>query len=316
MLVFTWSYFPTSDAALHYTGTRPLFDNVMAHQLLPRNIFAFHLAPLGASLGSSIVFGGMDESRVRGPLAWVPRVTSSAYWQEGPPTPRKCRRAPRIQLMSSSCSARAPTQVSMSEVYLGGRPLGACTSYAGAGGSGECRVAVDTGTSLFTGPSTAIRRLSRRLRGLLGAQCEGLASMPPLAFTVSGHTFNFAPADYILHTAAGSGEPEECALGFMALDVPPPRGPMWVFGDVFLRKYAAVFDRDRDRIGFALANHDSPAARMHAANSRVQRQQPATPALRQHGAAAGTRRGDGWLTWRKRVHSTVESTLGPPSGAT
>ena len=43
----------------------------------------------------------------------------------------------------------------------------------------------------------------------------------------------------------------------MPIDVPHPRGPIFVFGEYFLRKFYTVFDRDRNLMGFSVANHNS-----------------------------------------------------------
>jgi cathepsin D len=49
---------------------------------------------------------------------------------------------------------------------------------------------------------------------------------------------------------------DSCRPAFMPMDVPAPRGPLFVFGEFFLRKFYTVFDRDEKVIGLALANHN------------------------------------------------------------
>ena len=235
-------------------GTTPLFDTIIKQRLLKANLFSFYLSPLGGP--SHVFFGGYSPELLASPVAWVP-VVPSVYWE-----------------------------VRLADIDVDGTPLRVCPP---AG----CKLAVDSGTSLFTGPSVAVRELTASLRSRLGPYCD-LSRMPTLTFRVGGHNFEFAPSDYVMR--AGVAPASHCSVAFMALDVPPPRGPLWVLGDVFMRKYVTIFDRDHQRIGFALARHP--------------RVDPPPPANRSSVEAELKRGVAAEAAWMASAASAVESTGG------
>ncbi|KFP83001.1 Cathepsin E, partial [Acanthisitta chloris] len=204
--------------SLAVDGVTPVFDNMMAQNLVELPVFSVYMSTNPeSSLGGELLFGGFDTSHFTGTLNWVP-VTQQGYWQ-----------------------------IQVDNIQLGGT-VAFCTN--------GCQAIVDTGTSLITGPTKDIKKLQNYIGAVSVdgedvVECSNLSEMPDLTFTINGlpYTLN-AQAYTLMEYADGMAF---CLSGFQGNDIPPPTGPLWILGDVFIRQFYSVFDRGNNRVGLAPA---------------------------------------------------------------
>ncbi|KAI0068841.1 endopeptidase [Artomyces pyxidatus] len=109
--------------------------------------------------------------------------------------------------------------------------------------------AIDTGTSLIALPSDVAEMLNTQIgakkswNGQYTVDCAKVPSLPELSFYFNGDAYPLKGTDYILEVQG------TCMSAFTGLDI--PGGPIWIIGDVFLRRYFTVYDLGRHAVGFA-----------------------------------------------------------------
>jgi len=190
------------------------FQQLWNQSLIPENIFSFYLTSDQTKIGE-LTLGGSDPAHYTPPLQWV-NLTSATYWE-----------------------------TSLGYVRLGS----SSTNYAST-----TRVVLDTGTSTLAGPVADVQKIANALGATpvvpgeeYAILCEKARSLPPLNIQIGPYVFTINAPDYLIEEA---GDPL-CVLGILGLDIPPPAGPLWIMGDVFIRQFYTVFDYGNQRLGFA-----------------------------------------------------------------
>ena len=204
--------------ALATPGTVNLVDNLMLHSKLKTNpIFSLFLSNKAGDEMSELQFGAINHDLVQGALKEYKLINANDYWA-----------------------------IEMDDIEIGGKRMNACDEFEG----GKCKLVLDSGTSFMTTPrnflQTAIKHNIR-----VSSNCENIQDMAEIAYIVKGDRYSLSPRDYALDLNG------QCATGIVALDVPSPRGPLFIAGDIFLRKFYSVYNRENLSVQLGLAKHDA-----------------------------------------------------------
>ena len=68
---------------------------------------------------------------------------------------------------------------------------------------------------------------------------------PDIEIHIGGKMYTLTKEQYIIKDAG------QCLFAMTGLDVPPPAGPLYILGDVFMRAHYVKFDVGNKRLGFA-----------------------------------------------------------------
>merc|ERR1712216_641641 len=142
------------------------------------------------------------------------------------------------------------------DVKVRGKGTGVCPN--------GCKVAIDSGTSLLTGPTAGAKKVLNALQ--LDPGCANFDDLGNLTSVLeatddNGKKFNkeypLVPREFVLESFGRTS----CRAGLSMLDVPKPNGPVWILGDMFMMKYFSVFDRDANSVHLGLANPKASTSR-------------------------------------------------------
>eukprot|EP00163_Fabomonas_tropica_P027562 TRINITY_DN5340_c0_g2_i2.p1 TRINITY_DN5340_c0_g2~~TRINITY_DN5340_c0_g2_i2.p1 ORF type:complete len:335 (+),score=128.75 TRINITY_DN5340_c0_g2_i2:315-1319(+) len=191
-----------------------VLQNLYKQGVIPKEEVSFYLAD-ASNDKSAAIFGGTDSKYYEGKFQYFPlKVSDPQYWD-----------------------------LKMDDVLIQNKSKNFCE------GSDGCSVCIDTGTSLIAGPSSAMGSIMNVTK--VKSDCSNIGDLPDVTFVIGGQKLTMTPQDYVMKNSA-NGE-KKCFSGFMPLNVPPPRGPVWILGDLFIRRYYTSFDMGGKRIGFAKA---------------------------------------------------------------
>lgn len=179
---------------------------------------------LGRSMtdDSEITFGGVREDRMNGPMTWVD-VSEEGYWQ-----------------------------FQFTDFAVDGKATGICDRYGKRG----CQAVLDTGSSLMMGPSYDLGKVLKMINfgNDTTTNCTAKTKFPKLGFMIAGKMFEMDPDDYMdrEYDASLPKGTDSCWAHLMPIG-DTGRGPIFVLGMPFLRKFYTAYNIEEKKIGVAVS---------------------------------------------------------------
>ncbi|CAD7970772.1 unnamed protein product [Amoebophrya sp. A120] len=227
---------------------RPVLDNMLDKKLIEHNQYGFYFSGDPTKPGYMTI-GKVDPDKILGgdkgatKMQWSP-VTMKSRWT-----------------------------IDLVDVKAHDSPFGFCPKKG-------CTALIDTGTSLITAPESNVKDMI----SVLGVEddCNGFNNLKPLTFIFrddkgENYELDLTPKEYMMEEFDHKGKRTNCALGIMPADMEfgyeEPKTqmgkPAWILGDVFIRAFFTVFDRDGLQVGFAKANHETDFAKKKVVEKKV-----------------------------------------------
>uniref|UniRef100_A0A7I4YGT6 Peptidase A1 domain-containing protein n=1 Tax=Haemonchus contortus TaxID=6289 RepID=A0A7I4YGT6_HAECO len=198
------------------TPLENLFSN---QEVCPEAVFAFWL---NRNFSRNAVVGeltlcGIDPSRYQDPIYWVP-------------------------LIRETFETQSQWTVPLREISVkSGNPL-----YI----PGIFKAAVDSGTSLISGPERYIQMILNHIGiGFEEIDCSKASLYPTITFILGDYKFSLEGKRYFVEQPDG-----RCSVGFQIN--PATIGweayDMWILGDAFMNNFYTIFDYANEQVGFAI----------------------------------------------------------------
>lgn len=149
-------------------GITPVFDNMINQKLLQDNLFAFYLTSKMdeemEGLDSELTFGYYDKSKYTGDMIWHPILHKLMFG------------------------------IQLDDIKVNGVPMGIC----GNANQETCLVTVDSGTSEFTMPSWAIKKVIGKMPLKNSPmKCNSQAEFGNITFVINGFEYTMPNDDWV-----------------------------------------------------------------------------------------------------------------------